>query len=112
MHSLEHGAVVFSYNCPEGCPDEVAQVESFIASLPIDVRCVPYDLDRQVILTPDPLLDTRWALSSWGHTLRADCIDEAAFREFYESNVAHGPEDICGGGAVLTEATLAPNCGE
>src|SRR5688572_5843097 len=112
VHSLEHGAVVFTYNCPDGCPDEVAQVESIIASLSVDPRCVPYDLDRQVILTPDPLLDTRWAMSSWGHTLRADCIDEAAFRDFYEANVAHGPEDICGGGNVLTEATLAPNCGE
>ena len=112
VHSLEHGAVVISYNCPEGCPDEVAEAESLIASLPVDPRCVPYDLDRQVILTPDPHLDTRWAMSSWGHTLRADCIDAAAFADFYESNVAHGPEDICGGGSALTEATLAPDCGE
>ena len=64
------------------------------------------------IITPDPLLDTRWAMSSWGQTLRASCVDEAAFTEFYESNAAFGPEDICGGGRVLTEDTLAPNCGE
>ena len=25
VHSLEHGAVVFWYNCPGGCPDEVAR---------------------------------------------------------------------------------------
>lgn len=112
VHSLEHGAVVITYNCPEGCPDEVARAKTFIDSLPVDPRCVPYDVDRQVILTPDPLLDTRWAMSSWGHTLRADCIDEEAFRDFYESNVAHGPEDICGGGAALTEAALPPDCGE
>lgn len=112
VHSLEHGAVVISYNCPDGCPDEVAEIEAFIDSLPVDPRCVPYDLDRQVILTPDPLLDTRWAMSSWGHTLRAKCIDQETFRDFYESNVANGPEDICGGGSALTEAALAPNCGE
>ena len=112
VHGLEHGAVVFTYNCPDGCPDEVAEVESIIDSLSVDPRCVPYDLDRQVILTPDPLLDTRWAMSSWGHTLRADCIDAAAFTEFYESNFGNGPEDICGGGTALTEETLAPNCGE
>ena len=112
VHALEHGAVVFTYNCPDGCADEVAQVESLIASLPSDPRCTPVGLDHQVIITPDPLLDTRWAMSSWGKTLRATCIDEAAFQEFYESNSAFGPEDICGGGRVLTEDTLAPNCGE
>jgi len=112
VHALEHGGVVISYNCPDGCADEVAQVESLIASLPADPRCTPVGLDHQVIITPDPLLDTRWAMSSWGKTLRASCIDEAAFQEFYESNTAFGPEDICGGGRVITEETLAPNCGE
>lgn len=112
VHCLEHGAVVITYNCPEGCADEVAQVEALIASLPSDPRCTPVGLDHQVVITPDPLLDTRWAMSSWGKTLRASCIDEAAFKEFYESNSAFGPEDICGGGRVLTEDTLAPNCGE
>jgi len=112
VHCLEHGGIVITYNCPDGCADEVAQVESLIASLPADPRCTPLGLDHQVIITPDPLLDTRWGMSSWGKTLRASCIDEAAFKDFYESNTAFGPEDICGGGRVLTEDTLAPNCGE
>lgn len=112
VHCLEHGAVVITYNCPDGCADEVAQVESIIASLPSDPRCTPVGLDHQIILTPDPLLDTRWAMSSWGQTLRASCVDATAFKDFYESNAAFGPEDICGGGRVITEDTLAPNCGE
>jgi hypothetical protein len=112
VHGLEHGAVVITYNCPDGCPDEVAQAESFIASLPDDPRCVAVGGDHQIILTPDPLLDTRWAMSSWGHTLRADCVDAAAFEDFYESYGAQGPEDICGGGIVLTAETLPANCGE
>jgi len=112
VHCLEHGAIVITYNCPDGCADEVAQVESVIASLPSDPRCTAVGLEHQIVLTPDPLLDTRWAMSSWGRTLRASCIDEAAFKDFYESNTAFGPEDICGGGRVLTEDTLEPNCGE
>jgi len=112
VHGLEHGAVVITYNCPDGCPDEVAQVESIIGSLPNDAQCVAEGIDHQVVITPDPLLDTRWAMSAWGHTLRANCVNEAAFKEFHQSHVAHGPEAICGGGTVLTEATLAPNCGE
>jgi hypothetical protein len=36
-----------------------------------------------VLLVPDPKLDVRWAASSWGFTLRADCFDAAAFSDFY-----------------------------
>jgi hypothetical protein len=27
LHNLEHGHAVFLYNCPEGCPEEVARLE-------------------------------------------------------------------------------------
>ena len=33
VHSLEHGAVVFWYNCPDGCADEVAQASAMIDSV-------------------------------------------------------------------------------
>ena len=39
VHNLEHGAVVYSYNCPDGCPDEVADVEALINALPVDEAC-------------------------------------------------------------------------
>jgi len=37
----------------------------------------------------------------WGHSLTANCFDSAAFRSFYDANIAHGPEDICADRADL-----------
>jgi hypothetical protein len=91
VHSLEHGAVVISYHCPEGCPDEVARAQVFIDSLPADCGSPP----RRVILLPNPALDVRFAASAWGFTLRADCFDEAWFGAFVAARYGKGPEDIC-----------------
>ena len=112
VHSLEHGAIVITYNCDDGCADEVAEVQGMIDALPADPRCSGTGVDVQVILTPDPLLDVRWGLSSWGDTLRTDCVNVAAFEQFYFDHLAQGPEDICGGGVALTEDDVAPDCGE
>ena len=101
VHDLEHGAVLYLYNCPEGCADEVARVQAIIDGLPLDPRCAP-EVKHQVILSPDPTLPTRWAAAAWGHSLRADCVDTQAFRAFYDANFAHGTEDICGDGLAFT----------
>ena len=100
VHDLEHGGVVYSYNCsdsPDGCPDEVAQVQAMIDALPTDSSCVASP--RRVVLTPDPLLDVRWGVSAWGFTLRATCADAERFRQFYLNHFGLGVEDTCGEGA-------------
>jgi len=99
VHSLEHGAVVFTYNCPGGCADEVADVQAFIDGLPADCGAKA----RRVILTPDPDLDVRFAASAWGHTLRAHCFDRDAFSTFFTAHYDRAPESICGGGEDPTE---------
>lgn len=96
VHNLEHGAVVYTYNCPDGCADEVAQVQAMIDALPEDCGGGPA---RRVVLTPDPLLDVRWGASAWGQTLRADCVDAARFRNFYLNHFGHGPEQVCADGS-------------
>ncbi len=88
VHSLEHGAVVFSYQ--PGATD-VAQAETLIESL-VDPDCAE---PPRIILTPDPLLDTAWAASAWGVTLRASCFDQQAFEIFFEQFVGKAPENIC-----------------
>jgi hypothetical protein len=98
VHNLEHGAVVYSYNCPDGCADEVADVQALIDALPVDQDCM-LDEPRRVVLTPDPLLDVRWGVSAWGYTLRADCVDDERFRQFYLNHYAQGPEPVCGNGS-------------
>jgi hypothetical protein len=97
VHDLEHGAVVFSYHCDDGCADEVAEVQALIDGLPADPLC-SLDTPRRVVLTPDPLLATRWGLSAWGHTLSAVCVDTIRFRQFYLNHFGLGPERLCNAG--------------
>lgn len=98
VHALEHGAVVISYNCPEGCPDEVAAAQAFIDALPADPLCSGAD-PRRVILVPDPTLpapDVRFAASAWTWTLRASCFLEDAFAAFVRDHYGQGREALCG----------------
>lgn len=98
VHSLEHGAVVFWYDCPEGCADEVAEVEAFIAALPVDPVCEPSPVDRRAVLVPYPELESRWAASAWGFALTADCFERDAFSAFYSEHVGRAPENFCNNG--------------
>jgi hypothetical protein len=107
VHDLEHGGVVFSYNCADGCPSEVAQMVALIDALPVDQGCAA-DEPRRVVLTPDPLLDVRWAASAWGHTLRADCVDDQRFRQFYLNHFGHGLEAVCGQGSDFNGVPPCP----
>lgn len=80
VHDLEHGAIVLAYNCPEGCPDEVAEAQALIDGLGPDPACG--GARRKTVLAPDPTLDVRWAASAWTWTLRASCFDRQAFASF------------------------------
>lgn len=96
VHSMEHGAVVIAYSC-EDCADEVARARAFIDTLPIDPLCKSGP-KRRIILTPDPLLDTRWAAAAWGYTLKADCFEAESFRAFVDAHYGRGPEQLCADG--------------
>jgi Protein of unknown function (DUF3105) len=101
VHSLEHGAVVIFYDCPEGCADEVAEAQTFIDELPPDPRCSDA-VEHQVILVPRPGLGARWAAAAWGHSLTASCFDAQYFEQFYQDHHGRGPEDLCNQGVVIT----------
>jgi hypothetical protein len=103
VHAQEHGAVVFWYNCPEGCADEVAQAEAMIEALPLDTLCAGQSARRRAILVPSPELDVRWAASSWGFVTKADCFDAQALSSFYTEHTGQGPEQLCNAGVALTE---------
>lgn len=107
VHSLEHGAVVYWYNCPDGCADEVASAEAMIAALPVDPTCAGTSSERRVILVPSPDLPARWAASSWGYIITADCFDADALRTFYIDHFGRGREDLCNDGQVIT-STACP----
>lgn len=114
LHSLEHGAIVISYNCPAGCAGEVAAAQAMIDALPPDPACTPPNPNKRVILVPDPKLDVTWAAAAWGWTLKASCFEPAIFRDFYLARFGKGPEKDCTDGTNFGDGglTLPTDCGE
>jgi hypothetical protein len=80
VHNLEHGGIVFLYNCPDGCAADVATLSQLVMSHP------------RTVLTSYPQLPNRFAAVAWGHRLVTSCADAAAFSRFYDENFDHGPE--------------------
>jgi hypothetical protein len=109
VHSLEHGAMIVVYNCPQGCAEDVAAIQSFIDGLPLDPNCGASLHKNRIILMPDPDLDARFAAAAWGWTLKANCFDTAAFRQFFDAHYDHGREVICSDG--WTGDGLCVTCG-
>jgi hypothetical protein len=112
VHDLEHGSVVFTYNCPDGCDDEIESAADMLRDLVADPGCD----ERRVLLIPDPKLDVTWAASAWGYTLRSDCLDEDRMKSFFEARIGKGPEEVCSPGVEFRnpDGTLnvAAGCGE
>jgi hypothetical protein len=114
VHDMEHGGIVFTYNCPLGCASEVAQVAAVFDAYPTDPACVAPDRIRRTI-TPDPQLDAKFALSAWGAYIKADCIDLNQIYAFISTFYAHGPEDFCTDALfdpTSPDAGLPPGCGD
>jgi hypothetical protein len=105
VHNLEHGWVVLSYRCKDACPDVVAALEEAFDDAE-DTYCVANgDGLSRVILAPDPQLATPIALSAWGATYTATCIDPTSIAEFIAARIGHGTEMVCGGGQIPTVVT-------
>ena len=112
VHNLEHGAIVISYHCPEGCEQELADLEAFLDGAPADPSCDP-EVKHRVVVTPDPHLDVRFAAAAWGASLKSDCFDLDALGEFAQEFYGQGREDTCVDGVDLDIPGLLPeNCGE
>lgn len=109
VHNLEHGGVVIAYRCPDGCDAELAALATMVASLPADPLCA-LGVERRVIVTPDPLLATRFAVVAWGASLVADCVDVPAFAAFIDARYATGPENTCADGVDVTVPDLGTYC--
>ena len=110
VHNLEHGGVVVAYNCPTGCAAEVAALTAFLDARPVDPLCVA-PIRNRFVVTPDPLLDTRFAASAWGWSLRSDCFDLAALGSFIDAHYAQAPENFCTDGFDPTfPGAIPPDC--
>ena len=86
VHNLEHGGVAFLYNCPDGCPEDVATLTQLVEGLPV-----------LALLSPYAAMESRFAATAWGYRLLLECADVDALGAFYEDHVGHAPEYEIGG---------------
>jgi hypothetical protein len=108
VHSMEHGGVVITYNCPAGCDDELALAKAFVEALPGDPGCGMARM--RVILVPYPDLDVRFAVSAWRYTLKSDCFDPGAVSAFVTAHHGKGGNEptLCDNGIGIDPLTGAP----
>ena len=74
VHNLEDAGVAVQYNCPQGCPDLVKQLEAIVKAH-----------DKYVLLAPYPGMDKRIALTAWGRIDKFDEFDEARIDRFIKA---------------------------
>ncbi len=101
VHDLEHGAIVFLYNCGDaGCPDVVAALQSASDAIPDDPLCTSLGEGVRVrtVITPDPLIDVPVAAAAWGWVYKAQCADLPTLRDFAMQHYGQGPEMLCNNG--------------
>lgn len=80
VHNLEHGGVVLTYNCPDGCPKEVRWMHDFAST------------NELVVVTEYPELASRFGISAWEARAYSDCLSPSFVRDFYARRVDHAPE--------------------
>jgi hypothetical protein len=88
VHNLEHGYVIYWYNCQ-------ADSEVSCADLKASIRRVMQKAgEPKLIAFPWPSLDTPLALTTWGKLLKMSRIDEAQMLKFTQENYNKAPEPM------------------
>lgn len=86
VHNLEHGYVIFWYNCnlldESGCTDLKAQIKTTMDDLG-GIKLVAY---------PWHSLEVPLAMTSWGRLQRFEKFDSEQARAFYRANLNRAPE--------------------
>jgi len=87
LHNLEHGHAVFLYNCPEGCPDEVARLMEARNEARTGSNGV-----RRAVVAPASGLPNRMAALLWRRTYLADTADPEALKCLLQLQDQDAPE--------------------
>ena len=86
VHNLEHGYIIFWYNC--GLLNETA-----CADLKSQIKSVLHEFNNvKVIAYPWDSIDVPVALTSWGRLQKMETFDAAQARTFYKTNLNKSPE--------------------
>jgi hypothetical protein len=86
VHNLEHGYVIFSYNCD-------LLEEAACSDLKSQIRTVMNELGgTKIIAYPWPSLDVPLVMTSWGRLQRFETFDAEQAKAFYRANLNKAPE--------------------
>jgi Protein of unknown function (DUF3105) len=112
VHDLEHGAIVFEYNCAlvgdagtdggdGGTCDTIVQgLRQAVSSIPDDPLCKGTAVRVRTVITPDPLIVNPVAASAWGFTYNAACLDLPTLIDFANKHYGQGTEPVCANGTT------------
>ncbi|MBM3944280.1 MAG: DUF3105 domain-containing protein [SAR202 cluster bacterium] len=75
LHNLEHAGIGIHYDCPDGCPDLVAQLSEFAKNY------------SKIVVSPYPGMDTRIALTAWTFIDKFDEFDADRITAFIEDHM-------------------------
>jgi hypothetical protein len=86
VHSLEHGYVIFWYNCSAVSDQECSDLKTDIQSV------MDQENNFKVIAYPWPSIDVPVVMTSWGKVLEFDKFDPGQARDFVLANRNKAPE--------------------
>jgi hypothetical protein len=86
VHDLEHGYVIYWYNCQADPSINCTDMQNAIKQIIQDNNSF------KVIGFPWPSQKEPLVMTSWGRILRLNKLDTATMRAFYKANVDKGPE--------------------
>jgi hypothetical protein len=86
VHNLEHGYVVFWYNCGK-------LSEGACTDLKAKIKTVMDDLGgTKLVAYPWPSLDATFAMTSWGQLEKFETFDAVKAKAFVRANLKQAPE--------------------
>jgi len=85
-HNLEHGYIIYWYNCALLNADDCATLKNQIKDSLSD------NGGTKLIAFPHESLDVPVVMTSWGQILRFETFDEGQARKFVQANRNRAPE--------------------
>ncbi len=86
VHNLEHGYIIFWYNCAKLSETACSELKSQIKAIMDEVNNV------KIIAYPWDSIDVPVVITSWGRLQKMETFDAAQARTFYKNNLNHSPE--------------------
>lgn len=90
LHNMEHGHLVLAWNCPQGCPELVAQLGALFDEAQADVRA------RRTLVTEDQALPGKVGAFVWGWGWVGDTVDREAIAAVRAKQDVDAPEPNLG----------------